>query len=71
MQDLSERVSAGCGLYGVPHIGDIDLIACGLIAVYLEVNVGLAERPYHPQVFDPFELVHHGNDLVGFVLQRF
>ena len=51
LQHLGQRVAAHRGLDRVLHVGDVDLIARGLVAVHREVQVGLADHA--KQVPDP------------------
>ncbi len=71
LQHLSEGVAADRGLNRVLHVGDIDLVAGGGVAVDGDVEVGLAEDAKDAQILDAFDLAHDADDLVGFLLQGF
>ena len=56
---------------GILNVGDVDLIARGLLAVHLEVDVGLAEGVKNSEVLDSLHLLHRVHDLIGFFLENF
>ena len=63
LQHLGEGVAAHGGLDGILHVGDVDLVARGLLAVHREVQVGLAEDAKDSEVLDSFDLAHDVDDL--------
>ena len=70
LQYLRESVASDGGLDGILNIRDVDLIARGLIAVHLEVDVRLAQNAKDAEVLDPFDVAHHVDDLIGLVLEN-
>ena len=54
MQYLSESIATRSGLDGILNVRDIDLVARSLLAVYLEIDVGLAEGAEDSQILDSF-----------------
>ncbi len=55
LQNLGQRVAADRGLNGILHIGDVDLVASGLLAVHRQVEVGLAENAKDSEVLDSLD----------------
>ena len=56
LQHLRESVASDRGLNGVLNIGDVDLIARGLLAIHREVHVRLTQNAKHSQILDPADL---------------
>ena len=52
LKDLGEGVAAHGGLNRVLHVGDVDLVAGGGLAIHGDVQVGLAEHAKDSKVFD-------------------
>ena len=52
LQYLRESVPSRGGLDGVLNVRDVDLIACGLLAIHLEVVIRLTQHTKHSQVLD-------------------
>ena len=69
LEDLGERVASHCGLNRILHIGDIDLVASGGIAIHGHVQIGLAEHAEDSEIFNAIDLLHDADDLVALVLQ--
>ena len=55
---------------GVLNIRDVDLIARGLFAVHLEVDIRLAESAKDPEILDSLHLPHRVHDLIGLFLEN-
>ena len=70
LQHLGQRVAAHRGLDGVLHVGDVDLIARGLLAIHHEISVRLAQHAEHAQVLDALDLAHDLDDLIGLVFEN-
>ena len=71
LQDLREGVAAHRGLDRILHVGDVDLVAGGLLAIHGDVQVRLAEHAKDPQVLDALNLAHGPGDFSGFIFEGF
>ena len=69
LQHLGQRVAADSGLHGILNVRNVDLIACGLLAVHGYVQVGLAKDWNTSQLFDPLDPAHDADDLICFCLE--
>src|ERR1019366_2690808 len=71
LQDLAYRAPADGGLHRVLHIRNVELITRGLLAIYFEVQIGLANHAKQSEVLNPWNAPHHADDLVAGVLEQF
>ena len=56
VDDLRGHLAADRGLDHVLHVGDIEAVAGDLVAVDLDIDVGLAQLLEYAEVLDPFHL---------------
>ena len=70
LQHLADRVAAHRGLNGVLHVGYVDLVTRGLLAVHYQVQIGLADHAKQPQVLNPLNVPHHVDDLVALLFEQ-
>ena len=71
LEDLGQRVPAHRGLHRILHVGDVDLIASGRIAVHCHVQIGLAQHAKHSQILNALDLGHDLDDLVTLGFENF
>ena len=55
LQNLGQRIAAHRGLNRVLHVGDIDLIARGLLAIHRQIQIRLADDAEQSQILDSFD----------------
>ena len=63
LENLGQRVAADRGLNRILHVGNVDLVTSGGIAIHGDVQVGLAEYAKDSQVLDSLNAAHDTDDL--------
>ena len=70
LQHLADSISAYRGLNGVLNIGDVNSVTTCLIAVYGEVQIGLANDAKETQILDARDFAHDVDDLLALLLKQ-
>ena len=70
LQYLAHGVAAHRRLNRVLHVGDVDLVTRGALAIDNHVQVRLADHAEHAQVLDALDAMHDGDDLIGFGFEQ-
>ena len=66
LEHLGERVAAHRGLDRILHVGDVDLVTSGLLAVHSHVQIGLAQHAKDSKILNAFDSAHDADDLIAF-----
>ena len=69
LQDLAYGFASDSGFYGVLHVGDVDAVAGGLLAVDRNIQIGLAEDAEEAEIFNAGDAAHYVDDFVAFFFE--